>query len=217
MTQDLNVVIAGGGRVGFTTADLLAEQGHDVTIVEDDPDRCDAIADAWIATVITGDATDPDILDQAPVDDADVVAGLTGKTGVNLAVCMMARELVPSVRTVARVNHDAVDRYTQFVDAIVYPERAGARVAVNEILGSDVQTLADVTGRLNVMEIRVADDAPVAGKTLEAVRFPEGTLVISDDDGERVARPETTLSPGKRYVVATEPDVAEEITRLFRG
>ncbi|WP_135663545.1 potassium channel family protein [Halorhabdus rudnickae] len=217
MTQDLNVTIAGGGRVGFKTAEILAEQGHDVTIVEDDDDRCEAIADAWIATVITGDATDPGILTQASIESTDVVAGLTGKTGVNLAVCMMARELSPDVRTVARVDTDSVDRYTQFVDAIVYPEQAGARVAANEIRGSDVQTLADVTGALDIMEIRVADDAPVAGKTLEEIRFPEGTLVISDDDGDRVARPETTLSPGKRYVVATEPDVAEEITRLFRG
>lgn len=217
MSKDLRVAIAGGGRVGFKTAELLAEHGHDLTIVESDSERCDAIADAWLATVIEGDATDPDILEQIPVENADVVAGLTGKTGVNLAVCMMARQLAPHVRTVARIDQSGVDRYTQFVDAIVYPERAGARVAANEILGSDVRTLADVTGTLDIVEIKVADGAPADGKSLNEMRFPSGALVISDDDGERVARPDTTLQAGKRYVVAVDPDVADEVMRLMRG
>jgi len=74
-----------------------------------------------------------------------------------------------------------------------------------------------VTGTLDIMQIRVDEDAPAAGKTLSDVRFPTGTLVISDDDGERIARPDTTLTPGKRYVVAVEPDVVDEVLQLLRG
>lgn len=217
MTGTLNVIIAGGGRVGFQTATILADRGDDVTIVESDEDVVEAIAEEWIATVIMGDATNPDILTQAGVEDADVVAGLTGLTGLNLAVCMGARELNPEIRTVARIEREAGDAYTQFVDAVLFPERAGARVAANEIVGTDVQTLADVTGTLDIMQIRVAEGAPAAGKTLTEVRFPEGTLVISDDDGERIARPNTRLTPGKRYVVAVEPDIVDEVLNLMRG
>jgi trk system potassium uptake protein TrkA len=67
------------------------------------------------------------------------------------------------------------------------------------------------------MQIRVGEGAPAAGKTLSEIRFPSGTLVISDDDGERIARPDTTLDPGRRYVVAVEPDVADEVMNLMRG
>jgi len=100
---------------------------------------------------------------------------------------------------------------------VVFPERAGSRVAANEILGSDVQTLADVTGSLDIMLIRVADGAPAAGKALSKVRFPEGTLVVSDANGERIARADTTLTPGSSYVVAVEPDVVDEVMNLMRG
>ncbi|MFQ3475084.1 TrkA family potassium uptake protein [Halonotius sp. F2-221B] len=217
MTSDLDTIIAGGGRVGFQTAEILANRGHDVTIIERDERVVSEIADEWIATVIQGDATNPDIIEQAGIEQADVVAALTGETGLNLAVCLAASELNPGIRTVARIDRAAGEAYTRFVDAILFPERAGAQVAANQIVGGDVQMLADVTGTLDIMLVRVAEEAPAAGKQLTDVRFPAGTLIISDDDGHRIARPDTTLTPGSRYVVAVEPDVADEVMNLMRG
>ncbi|MEF8814780.1 MAG: TrkA family potassium uptake protein [Halovenus sp.] len=217
MTSNLDAIIAGGGRVGFQTAEILADRGHDVTIIERDERTVSAIADEWMATVIQGDATDPDIIEQAGIERADAIAALTGETGLNLAVCLAATELTPDIRTVARIDRQAGKAYTRFVDAVLFPERAGARVAANEIVGSDVQTLADVTGNLDIMLVRVEEGAPAAGKQLTDVRFPAGTLIVSDDDGNRVARPKTTLTPGSRYVVAVEPDVADEVMNLMRG
>ena len=80
MTGSRDVIIAGGGRVGFETAELLADHGHDVTIIERDERVVDEIADEWVATVIRGDATDPGIIEQAGIERADVVAALTGET-----------------------------------------------------------------------------------------------------------------------------------------
>jgi len=217
MTTDLDVIVAGGGRVGFQTAELLANRGHDVTIVERDEDVVEDIADAWVATVIEGDATDPDIIEEADVERADAVAALTGETGLNLAVCLAARELSPGTRTVARIDRTAGEAYTRFVDEVLFPEAAGARVAANKVVGSDVQTLADVTGDLDIMLIRVAEGAPAADRPLSEVRFPAGSLIVSDDEGHRIARPDTTLNPGKQYVVAVEPDVADEVMNLMRG
>ncbi|MFB6124788.1 MAG: TrkA family potassium uptake protein [Halanaeroarchaeum sp.] len=217
MTPDLSVIVAGGGRVGFQTAQLLADRGHDVTIVERDPGVVSTLADEWVATVIHGDATDPETIEQAGLDRADVVAGLTGETGVNLAVCLLAQELGGEIRTVARIDHPGARSYERLVDAAVFPESAGARTAADAIGGGAVQTLANVTGSLDVMSIRVAEGAPGAGKTLEDVRLPAGSLVVSAADGETVARPETTLVPGRRYVVAVEPAVADEVLNLFRG
>ncbi|ERH08052.1 MAG: K+ transport system, NAD-binding component [Halonotius sp. J07HN4] len=215
MTQD--IIIAGGGRVGFQTAELLAARDEDVTIIEEDEDRVTEIADAWIATVIEGDASDPDILKQAGIDDADTIAALTELTGLNLAVCLLATQLAEGIRTVARVDLETDGAYDQFVDAVVYPEEAGARVAANKTAGSEVQTLAGVTGDIEIIEIRVAEDAPAAGRTLAEVSFPAGTLVISGPDGSQISQPETTLTPGSQYVVAVESGVVDEVLQLMRG
>ena len=217
MTSTLDIVIAGGGRVGFETAAILADRDHDVTIIERDERIVSDIADEWIATVIEGDATNPDIIEEAGIEGADAIAALTGETGLNLAVCLAASELSPGIRTVARIERAAGEAYTRFVDAVLFPERAGARVAANEICGTDVQTLADVTGNLDIMLVRVEEGAPAAGRPLSEVRFPAGTLIVSDDDGQQIARPDTTLTPGSRYVVAVEPDVVDEVMNLMRG
>ncbi len=215
MTQD--IIIAGGGRVGFQTAELLAARDEDVTIIEQDDTRVSEIADAWIATVIQGDASDPDILEQAGIEDADTVAALTELTGLNLAICLLATQIADEIRTVARVDRETDGAYDRFVDSVVYPEAAGARAAANKTAGEDVQSLTAVTGDVEILEIRVAEGAPAAGRTLADVAFPAGTLVISGEDGNRISKPDTKLTPGSQYVVAVEPGVVDEVLKLMRG
>jgi trk system potassium uptake protein TrkA len=217
MTKDLDIIVAGAGRVGSQTARHLANSGHDVMIIERDEDVVSKIADEWFATVIHGDATDPDILEQAGVEDADVIASLTGETGLNLAVCMASSELSPGIRTVARIERDVGEGYLRFVDAVIFPERAGSRLAANEIVGSEVQTLVDVTSDLDIMVITVDEGAPVAGKDLNEIRFPEGSLVVSEGDCEGVAGRDTVMEPGESYVIAVEPGVVDEVLNLTRG
>ncbi len=215
--KDLRVVIAGAGEVGFRTAEILNERGHDLVLIESDPERCAWLSDQYVATIIEGDATHPDIFRQANPDDADTVAALTDDTPSNLAVCMMARRINPNLHTVMRTDADTGDAHRDLVGAVVYPERAGALLAVNAVLGGDVRSLEHALGDLEISEVRIKEGAPAAGKTLEDVRFPAGTLVVSDQEGTRIARPDTRLVPGQRYIVATEPDVSREVMQLLRG
>lgn len=217
MTTDLDIIVVGAGRVGSQAAKHLSDRGHDVMVIESDEDVVSEIADEWFAKVIEGDATNPDILEQAGVEDADVIAALTGETGLNLAVCMVSQELSPGIRTVARIERDVGEGYLRFVDAVVFPERSGSRAAVNEIVGSEVQTLADVTNNLDIMVITVDEGAPVAGKDLNEVRLPEGSLIVSEGESEGVAGRDTVLKPGESYVVAVEPGVTDEVLNLMRG
>jgi len=57
MTRTKRFVIAGGGRVGKQTAENLADQGHDVLLIESDEERVETLSDAYIGPVIHGDAT----------------------------------------------------------------------------------------------------------------------------------------------------------------
>jgi trk system potassium uptake protein TrkA len=215
--KDLRVIVAGGGDIGLRTAELLDERGHTVVLIEQDPARCNELIDEYVATVIEGDATLPAILRQAAPDDADVVAGLTNNVSANLALCMMAQQFNPSVHTVLRTDAETGDAHANLVGAVIYPERASALLAVNAIVGSDVRSLEHAMGQLEIIEVRVQEGAPAAGKSLTDISFPTGSLVVSDQDGTRVARPDTVLQPGQHYIVACEPSVTDEVMRLLRG
>lgn len=215
--KDLRVIVAGGGDIGLRTAELLDDRGHTVVMIEQDPARCEALIDEYVATVIEGDATLPDILRQANPSDADVVAGLTNNVSANLALCMMAQQFNPKVHTVLRTDAETGDAHADLVGAVIYPERASALLAVNAIMGRDVRSLEHAMGQLEIIEVRVQEGAPAAGKPLTDISFPTGSLVVSDQDGTRVARPDTVLQPGQHYIVACEPSVTREVMQLLRG
>jgi trk system potassium uptake protein TrkA len=214
----LRIIIVGGGRVGYHTAEHLHDQDHDVVIIEHNRRRAEEISDAYFATVINGDGARPDVLRQADPASADAIAGLTPNPGANLGACVLAQRMNPDIRTVIRVaSPEGVEGYHEVVDQVVFPERAGANVASNAILGEAIHTMETLPGELDVVAVEVAEGAPVAGKTLAEIRFPTGALVVSDENGDRVAGSDTTLDPGERYLVATEPDVADEVMNLMRG
>lgn len=214
----LDVVIVGGGRVGAGAARRLHDRGHSVRLVEADADRCAAISDQYVATVINGDATRPDVLAQADLPGADVLAGLTGITGVNLAVCMLGARLVDGdgPRTVLRTDREDHAAYADIVDDVVYPEGMGAVGAVNAIVGGDRRALERLAGRLDVMDLTVTEGAPVAGKELAAVSLPRGSIVVAEASGG-VAGPDTEIRAGETYIVVAEPGVSDEVDQLFRG
>jgi trk system potassium uptake protein TrkA len=195
---------------------LLDDRGHDVVVIERDPEVADALTDEYVATVIRGDATHPGVLGQAGLDRIDVVAALTGNTGANLAVCIAGTRLQPGIRTVMRTDEAMDGEYDDFVDSVVFPERAGARVAANAV-ERGVRSLEDVTGALESMEIEVDEGAPVAGRSLSDISLPRGSLIVSDGDGERIAGSDTVLEPGRSYVVAIEAAVSDEVLNLMRG
>lgn len=198
------------------TAQLLDDRGHTVTVIEADEDRAAELADEYVAMVIQGDATRPSILEQANVAEADAVAGLTDDAATNLAVCMEAHRLAPDVQTLARTATRDEAEYTDIVDAIILPQQEAADTAADLLAGKAVRTL--VSGpELNILEIEVAATAPFAGRRLDAVSLPEGSLVVSDAGRTQVPSGETTLEPGERYLVAVESDVVDEVRMLFRG
>jgi trk system potassium uptake protein TrkA len=213
MTDPEHVVVAGGGRVGHRVAEHFADRGSAVTVIDRDADAADAV-DADVAFV-TGDATRPSVLREALTDRTDVLGALTDREDTNLAVCMAAKRLDPDIRTVARIETEDGDEYTEFVDDVYFPERASIKAAVNALGGSDVRTLEGVTGDLEVFDVRVDYDAPAAGEVV-ADALPEGSVVIAQSDGHVAVQHSTTLVAGRRYLVAADRDVVDAVLRQFR-
>ncbi len=215
MSDDGHILIAGGGRVGRRVAKRFSDRGKSVTVVEKDPDGI-AETDGEFE-VVTGDATRPSVLKEAMVPETTTVGALTDREDTNLAVCMIARQLDESIRTVARIEDECGDEYADFVDQVHFPERASIKAAMNALSGSNIRTLADVTGDLEILDIRVAYDAPIKGVRLSEVDFPAGVQVISRTNGHVAAQPDEKLVGGRRYLVAADSHLVNDVIELFRG
>lgn len=217
---DLLVLIVGGGRVGTKTAELFLDYGHHPVIIERDEDVVAGLREdtTQYTTVIQGDAANPEILREGNIEEADVVLALTAETEENIKICEVARDLAPSVRTIARLHREpSGDDETGSVDEFVFPEHAGARVAVDLALGAPVQPIADLSTHIEVISIEATSDAPAAEKTLSEILIPSEATVISDVTDDELADGETIIQPGHRYLVATDPTVVDDLKKLFRG
>lgn len=221
MNTDLRIVVVGGTHVGYHTAKRLDNRGHDVVIIEKDRERVEFLNDEYIATVIHGDGSRPSILKEAQLGRSDVIASLTDYGAMtNIGICMTAQKLEPEIRTVARIDHGDDDEYEGMVDGIVYPEQLAAHAAANEVIevvGGGVRTIEEVTENMELIQIEVTEDAPVAGKRLEEISFPRGALVIADQRSGEFPEATTEMEPGVNYVLAVQSIVTDEVVRLLRG
>lgn len=214
--SDLEALIVGGGRVGTEVAMLVLEYGHRPIIVERAEDRVAELRadENQYMTIIEGDGTERSTLEEAGIADCDVVLALTDDTATNVRIC----ELASGKRTVARSDRppETVDQ-PESIDAFVYPERAGARAAINQAFGDPIQPIADISTKLEVVQIEAAEGAPAAGMQLSEILIPTEATIISDVETEELADGETVIQPGHRYLVGTHPDVLDDLKKLFRG
>ncbi|MFP4529954.1 MAG: potassium channel family protein [Halodesulfurarchaeum sp.] len=210
-----HILIAGGGRVGRRVAKRFTDRGNAVTVIEKDPDGIAETDEDF--ELITGDATRPSVLESGMRPETNTIGALTNREDTNLAVCLIARRLDENIRTVARIEDEYGDEFADYVDQVYFPERASIKAAVNALSGSNIRTLEDVTGDLEILDIQVGYDAPIKGKRITDVDFPAGVQVISRTNGHVAAQPEEKLVGGRRYLVAADSHLVNDVIDLFQG
>ena len=217
----MRFVIVGYGRVGARTAHVLQEEGHEVVVVDNDPEKVER-AEKRGFEVVEGDGRNESVLKRAGIERADAVGGLTGDPNVNFAVCMYGRE--HGCRTVMRIDEDyrveIYDRYADDVDEVIYPERLGAAGAKTALLGGDFNAIGDLTEQLQLSVITVPADSPVVGERVAALSLPENARVYAhgpDGDPMTIPLPGTTVGAGDRLALILERDARETVEATLFG
>jgi trk system potassium uptake protein TrkA len=217
----MRFVIVGAGRVGLRTARILHEEGHDVTVVENDTEKAEHARDEGFM-VIEGDGASEEILTQTPLETADAIGGLTGDLNVNFAACMIGKHY--DCRTVLRIDEDyREDIYHKFaddVDEVVYPERLGAAGAKTALLGGDFNVIADLTEELQLTTVMVPDESPVVGQQVSTVELPEDARIYAHGrkrERMTIPLPNATVEGGDQLAVITDRDALSEVRQRLQG
>ncbi|MCT9097847.1 TrkA family potassium uptake protein [Haloarchaeobius sp. HME9146] len=217
----MRFVIIGAGRVGLRTARVLRDEGHEVTLIETDERKVKRARDQDF-TVVEGDGSREDILNEAGVADADAVGALTGDLNTNFAACMIADH--HGARTVMRIDEDYREdiyrKYADAVDEVVYPERLGAIGAKNALLGGDIRAIADIAQHLQLVELSVTEESPMKGYSIAEVELPKtATMIAFGKQGHSMSipDPDESLELGDRVVVLADFDVLGDVRQLIVG
>ncbi len=98
-------IIVGGGKIGYYLLKTLHDQSYNVFLIERNYSTCKSIADELDANIICGDGTDIEVLKDAGIDEAEVVAAVTGSDEENLVICVIAKNTFHISKTIAKINN----------------------------------------------------------------------------------------------------------------
>jgi trk system potassium uptake protein len=216
------ILIAGGGLTAAHLAMLLVRQNHKVCLVEHRRDILTSLHRELPTEVIyEGVPTDPQVLEQAGIREADVLAACTSNDVENLVLCFLGRTRYSVPRTIARINNPR--------NAWLFDQKFHVDVALNqsEILATLIEeemSLGDMMillrlrrGRYSLVQERVHAAAPAVGVALRDLPLPANSVIaaILRQDQMHIPRGITQFQAGDEVLAIVDREGAEELARLF--
>jgi len=217
----MKILIAGGGKTLYFLCRAFTAKGYEVVVINRDPQECVHLARQLSATIVCGDGSDPQLLQEAGAMGADAVLAITPDDQDNLVICQLASLQFGVPRAVALANDPD--------NAEVFEKLGVSAFSTTHVIGSLMEQRASweqITnmlpvgeGRVNVTEIVVGGNSPVVGKRLKDIRLPENALiaVILRAGQPVVPRGANDLLAGDRVVLITLPENHGPALRVFTG
>jgi trk system potassium uptake protein TrkA len=203
------------------TARALADSGHKVILVERE-ETVAAVAREEGFEVVVGDGAVEETLVEAGVDTADALGALTSDLNDNFVACMIAKQR--GCRTVMRVDEGYREglyrKYADDVDEVVHPERLGAIVAKNALLGGNIRAIADIAQDLQLVEFTITEASPMRGYTLSELELPGESRLLAfgkADGAFGIPDPDESLATGDRLVVLAAFDTLGDVREIVAG
>jgi trk system potassium uptake protein TrkA len=218
----VRVAIAGAGNVGRSIATELLGNGHQVLLIEREP-RALKVDSVPTAEWLLADACELDTLVTARLQTCDVMVAATGDDKVNLVVSLLAKTEFGVDRVVAKVNHPKNEwlfNESWGVDVSVSSPRLIAAVVEEAVsVGDLVRLLTFQKGNANLVELTLADDAPLVGKLVGSVPWPPDTALVAilREGQVIVPTPDAALEGGDELLLVATAEVESELDALLGG
>ena len=219
----MKTIIIGGGKIGYNLYKTLRERGRQVTLIERDKDTCAKIADDMNADVIFGDGTDLEVLKDAGIDDADIVAAVTGSDEENLVICQIAKLGFHSMRTIARVNNpkNVIMFKNLGIDNTVCSTEVIANLIEYSLNNEDYRIVNPIgKGSMVLVELSIKEDNPWCDKVIKDLILPNECVFVSVIRNDDVIYPKgdtKILSEDKILTVTNKVALSSLVAQLYDG
>ena len=220
----MKIIIAGGGKVGYSVARILAGEGHDITVIDQDGAAITRLSNELDVICVEGSATSPETLREAGAAEADLLLAATAQDEANM-ICGIAARKLGTQNVVARIRDPQYLHQTDFLrealglTVIVNPEYECAK-EISRILRFPSAVRVDTFshGSAEIIEYRVPDEGKPAGTALRDLARSCGAkvlVVVVERGGEAlIPNGDFVLQPGDRLSVSGS---SRELRRFFES
>ncbi|MBI1376437.1 MAG: TrkA family potassium uptake protein [Frankiales bacterium] len=218
----MRIAIAGAGKVGRAIARELVNNGHDVLLIDKEPEKARPDVVPGVSALL-GDTCEIAVLDRADLPSCQVLIAATGDDKVNLVVSLLAKTEYGVPRVVARVNHPKnewmFDEAWGVDVAVSTPRMLSALVEEAVTVGDLVRLFTFRQGNANLVELTLPASSAVVGARVATVRWPVDTALVAIIRDTRVIAPspDDSLESGDELLFVASPEQEPALEALLGG
>jgi len=209
----MHIIIVGCGRTGSLLARTLAERGHQVVVVDPNPDQFLRLGPNFRGRTITGLGFDRDVLLRAGIEHAQGVAAVTSDETANLLIAFIARRHFHVPNVVARLFEPERAALYQAIGVPVVTAAEWRVHRLEQLLCQPALNVVDTlgNGEVTVVELRVP--AAWAGQPFSFLFIPEkvAPTVLIRGGSARIPAPDITLEAGDIIRLSVATDALEDL------
>jgi len=223
----MNIIICGAGRVGFTIAKILSEQGHSITVIDQSSEDIQKIDDVLDVKSIVGKGTYPSILEKANATDADMIIAVTRNDEINMLICQIAFSIFNVPKKIARIrSQDYLNpKFTKVynkenlpIDVIISPEIEIAKSLQRKLEApGSLDNVPFANNKIRLLEILIDANCPIKDIKLNELtkKFPKLNSnimgVIRDEKFVLLKKNDVMLKGDKAYAVINASQMNETL------
>src|SRR5215213_4297169 len=211
------VIVTGGGKIGANVARTLLRFGHEVTLIEQRPNRFRQLEEEFEHQVQLGDATEIYVLDRAGIRrPPDIVVAVTGDDEDNIVICQLAREKYGVPKVIARVNDPRNEPHFDLlgISPTVSATSMVLALVEHEVPQHELVHLLELRKEnLEIVEVEIKPSSSAVGKKVEDLHLPRTARLISvvRDGRAEIAVGSTELQAGDQVLAILEPGSEDDL------
>ncbi len=217
----MKIIILGAGQVGISTAEILAKEDNDITLIDNVASQVEGLQDRLDIRTIVGSASHPSVLEQAGGPDADLILAVTDQDEVNMAACQVAYTLFRTPKKIARIRSVEYLTHREIfsddsipVDVIISPEQLVTQHVLHLIEYPGALQVVDFAGgKIQLVGLKAYHGGPLVGRELRTIREDLPTVearvaAIYRHDRPIIPEGDTIIEPNDEvFIVAAAPHI----------
>lgn len=210
----MHVVIAGCGRVGSELANILSMEGHEISIIDSDPNNFKRLTKGFKGLTVEGLCFDLDVLKSAGIERADAFAAVTPSENSNLVSVVVAKEVFRVPKVVARIyDPRGAEIYRREGIPTISDTIWGANTLKGILCTPGVSTITSL-GNGEVVILQIEIPSRLVGRTVANLTMPAESMVVGIIREGRAFLP-TMGSQFQEYDIAMVSVVSSAISRFM--